>query len=399
MWYTINRIYYVGLLPLSRPLQPVIYPAIEDLMTMCSVIRSSLYNINMLTGEDMLDGIAAGTAAGVVGSHVARVTSPDDAVQLAQKDHLESIYLALAEIADFQAKDSIPPEEKDLFKVVTLYKQGFGSPFTPVSEHRQYMRMICGVSLPISVTSVIGQSNLTLPSWSWVPVDFPDNTSYLLDASAPGNSQTIWVRYTNVAPNWAYGELLPKGDYPPGAVPITATTGNMANFNDSAHLAAASGKTTYISGFEVSGSGATGALVVTVSVNNTVSGNMLYTYVFVAGVKTANTEGKKLSDAEVIRLRPKLVEYLTWQTEHLDQFIIATSGGHDPTIEIWGTMSIDEMEILADFLLQMGKTDVKAATAVRYASVLMDRVKLGLIIVPRMYHTLAIYWQRGVTIR
>src|SRR6266568_4897666 len=154
MWYTINRIYYVGLLPLSRPLQPVIYPAIEDLMTMCSVIRSSLYNVNMLTGEDMLDGIAAGTAAGVVGSHVARVTSPDDAVQLAQKDHLESIYLALAEIADF-----------------------------------------------------------------------PDNTSYLLDASAPGNSQTIWVRYTNVAPNWAYGELLPKGDYPPGAAPITATTG------------------------------------------------------------------------------------------------------------------------------------------------------------------------------
>ncbi len=289
MWYTINRIYYVGLLPLSRPLQPVIYPAIEDLMTMCSVIRSSLYNVNMLTGEDMLDGIAAGTAAGVVGSHVARVTSPDDAVQLAQKDHLESIYLALAEIADFQAKDSIPPEEKDLFKVVTLYKQGFGPPFTPVSEHRQYMRMICGVSLPISVTSVIGQSNLTLPPWSWVPVDFPDNTSYLLDASAPGNSQTIWVRYTNVAPNWAYGELLPKGDYPPGAVPITATTGNMANFNDSAHLAAASGKTTYISGFEVSGSGATGALVVTVSVNNTVSGNMLYTYVFVAGVTTANT--------------------------------------------------------------------------------------------------------------
>jgi len=131
----------------------------------------------MLTGEDMLDGIAAGTAAGVVGSHVARVTSPDDAVQLAQKDHLESIYLALAEIADFQAKDSIPPEEKDLFKVVTLYKQGFGPPFTPVSEHRQYMRMICGVGLPISVTSVIGQSNLTLPPWSWVPVDFPDNTS------------------------------------------------------------------------------------------------------------------------------------------------------------------------------------------------------------------------------
>src|SRR6266702_4217991 len=138
MWYTINRIYYVGLLPLSRPLQPVIYPAIEDLMTMCSVIRSSLYNVNMLTGEDMLDGIEAGTAAGVVGSHVARVTSPDDAVQLAQKDHLQSSYFVQTRLW--------PP-----------FYTSLGT--SPVHAHDMWCWFtdFC--------TSVIGQSNLTLPPW------------------------------------------------------------------------------------------------------------------------------------------------------------------------------------------------------------------------------------------
>lgn len=78
-------------------------------------------------------------------------------------------------------------------------------------------------------------------------------------------------------------------DYPAGAVPITATSGNQANAVATATLAAQAGKTTYITGFEVTGTGATGVLIVIVTVTNTITGTMSYTYVFVAGVTTANT--------------------------------------------------------------------------------------------------------------
>lgn len=79
---------------------------------------------------------------------------------------------------------------------------------------------------------------------------------------------------------------------PPGttglATQITASSGNVANAVATAVLLGVAGKTTYITGFEVTGSGATGALVVTVTVTNTVSGTLSYTYVFVAGATLAN---------------------------------------------------------------------------------------------------------------
>jgi hypothetical protein len=116
-------------------------------------------------------------------------------------------------------------------------------------------------------------------------------------------------------------------------------------------------------------------------------------------IRSPKIEGKKLSDAEILRLRPKMVEYVLWQSEHLDQLIIATTVGHDPGIEIWGDITSDEAEIIVDYLLQRGKTDIRTAQAVRYASTLIDRLKLGLIISPRFYATAMIYIKRGFSIR
>lgn len=110
-------------------------------------------------------------------------------------------------------------------------------------------------------------------------------------------------------------------------------------------------------------------------------------------------EGRKLTDAEAIRARPKLVEFILWQSEHMDQFIIATTVGHDPTIEIWGDISKDEAEIIADFLISRGKTNVQTATAIRHAIVFIDRLRLGLIIGPRLYRTMMTYFERGFSIR
>lgn len=111
------------------------------------------------------------------------------------------------------------------------------------------------------------------------------------------------------------------------------------------------------------------------------------------------TTSSKLTDTEVIKLRPKLIEYFVWQTEHFDQFIIATTVGHDDSIVIWADLSYDEIEIIVDYLLSRGKTDARTATAVRYASVMLDRVKLGLIVLPRMYKTFMIYMTRGFSIK
>lgn len=77
--------------------------------------------------------------------------------------------------------------------------------------------------------------------------------------------------------------------YPAGAIAITAASGNVAAATAAATLAAVSGKTTYITGFTVTGTGATAALAVSVTVTNVVTGTMTYTYAAAAGVAVANT--------------------------------------------------------------------------------------------------------------
>ena len=114
---------------------------------------------------------------------------------------------------------------------------------------------------------------------------------------------------------------------------------------------------------------------------------------------TPKVSGKKLSDVEAIKLRPKLINFVMWQSEHLDQFIIATTRGHDTTIIIWSDITEPEAEILVDFWIARAKVNAQAAQAIRYASVMMDRIRLGLIIVPRMYRTFITYMERGFSIR
>lgn len=74
---------------------------------------------------------------------------------------------------------------------------------------------------------------------------------------------------------------------PSGATPVEAGSGNVANAIATASLPAAVGKTTYITGFEVTSDGSTAVLVVRVTVGVLVGGiTEGYTYTFVAGVTT-----------------------------------------------------------------------------------------------------------------
>ena len=65
---------------------------------------------------------------------------------------------------------------------------------------------------------------------------------------------------------------------PTASTQITASSGNVAAATATATLAAASGKYTYISGFQITGTGATTGSVVTCTVSGVVTGTMSYTY-------------------------------------------------------------------------------------------------------------------------
>jgi len=78
-------------------------------------------------------------------------------------------------------------------------------------------------------------------------------------------------------------------DYPAGAVPLIAGSGNIANNTAAATLTPTATTTAYITGFEVTGSGATAALPVTVTVTGLLGGTRHYTYSFAAGVLVGNS--------------------------------------------------------------------------------------------------------------
>lgn len=76
--------------------------------------------------------------------------------------------------------------------------------------------------------------------------------------------------------------------YLEGATPLIAGSGNVTNASAAATLTGTATTTVYISGFEITGSGSTTALPVTVTVAGLLGGTRSYTYSFVAGVLVSN---------------------------------------------------------------------------------------------------------------
>jgi hypothetical protein len=80
---------------------------------------------------------------------------------------------------------------------------------------------------------------------------------------------------------------LSVNPYPAGAVPVTASSGAVANASSTLNLPGVAGKTTYMTGLEVTGLGATAAGSVTVSIYLAGSALTLYFVVPIpAGVTT-----------------------------------------------------------------------------------------------------------------
>lgn len=72
--------------------------------------------------------------------------------------------------------------------------------------------------------------------------------------------------------------------YPDGAVPLAASSGNVAASSAVATLTCPTGKTAYLSQFTVTASGATTGLAVNVTVTGLLGGTQTFSFVFPAGV-------------------------------------------------------------------------------------------------------------------
>lgn len=82
----------------------------------------------------------------------------------------------------------------------------------------------------------------------------------------------------------AASTTLGNAGYPQGATPISASSGNVANASAVATLAAAAGKRTYITGFEITAGGATAAALVAATLAGIAGGTATYIYGAPAGV-------------------------------------------------------------------------------------------------------------------
>lgn len=81
---------------------------------------------------------------------------------------------------------------------------------------------------------------------------------------------------------------MARGKWNADAKAIMAGSGNVANSSAVATLTGTASTTVYLAGFEVSGSGATAALPVTVTVSGLLGGSLTYTYAFAAGALVGN---------------------------------------------------------------------------------------------------------------
>lgn len=103
------------------------------------------------------------------------------------------------------------------------------------------------------------------------------------------STKIIGADGTSILAVTAGGSFPASPDIPLGATPVTASSGNVTNAVATATLPAAVGKTTYITGFSCTGSGATAALVVILTIVGVITGTLHYIYAAVAGAALINT--------------------------------------------------------------------------------------------------------------
>ncbi len=110
------------------------------------------------------------------------------------------------------------------------------------------------------------------------------------------------------------------------------------------------------------------------------------------------TVNKVLGEREYLIKRDKLAKSLLWQSDHLDEILKATTGGHDPSIRIWGSIDTDESIVLANVLVKLSAKYPQVNTAVDFMLEIDENIEAAVILLPRVYKSLMLYLARGVSI-
>lgn len=130
------------------------------------------------------------------------------------------------------------------------------------------------IFLAMNVAATFAQT-LTMGIATSAAPTFINNTPNPLNMTTGGSLRT---NATNISP-YSLGTTTS----------VISDSGNVANAIATATLAANSTRSTYLSGFEITGAGATAGLPVTVTITGLVGGTRNYTYVFATGATVANT--------------------------------------------------------------------------------------------------------------
>lgn len=155
-------------------------------------------------------------------------------------------------------------------------------------KNRKHVYAWCNT--PCTLSDASFTTTLLIQSWNYL--DFRPGTRI---TGTPGSSVTFMCTDEVVPesiPTAANGAVLTNiaSQYPSGATPIIGSSGNVANAVATATLPnPATRRLAYITGFEVTGAGATAADAVTVTVAGILGGPLAYTYSAVAGVAVENT--------------------------------------------------------------------------------------------------------------
>lgn len=140
----------------------------------------------------------------------------------------------------------------------------------------------------ILVTGPAGGSEVTLAAGS------VDAGAYVAGAAVDGWDVTEGAKADAA---WATGsgsiiallKAIANKTNPASATAITAASGNVAAASAVATLAGVASKTTYITGFQITAGGATGAALVTATVTGVITGTLSYTFAAPAGATLGAT--------------------------------------------------------------------------------------------------------------
>lgn len=118
-----------------------------------------------------------------------------------------------------------------------------------------------------------------------MPVQVNQNSSAPASAAAPDGSSTFPLTVNAIILGGTV--VAVQNPYPNGATPLQSSSGNVAAAAATATLTSAAGRLAYISGFDFSGLGATGASVVLLTIVGLLGGTRTYIINVPAGVTLA----------------------------------------------------------------------------------------------------------------